>query len=396
MAVRSYDAEVGIVGAGPAGARAAERLAAGGVDVLVWDPKAPWEKPCGGGLTAALTDAVPEIAEVLPRAHPVDRVRIKTDQDALPVVLALRRPIHVIARRTLGAWQLDRARAAGARITSAAIGAVVRDTSSGWSLVSRDSGARASRVRFLIGADGAASTVRAAAAPGLKVALEPTRLAYVESAGAQHEMVLRFEQGIDGYAWDFPRPGHRSIGAVAAPGTTGGTRARLDSAVKALAAPHESIAVRHGAVVGSALYPMRRGYPEIGGADFALLGDAAGLADPATGEGIANAMRSADLAAETFLHERSFRKYGALVAARLGAELREARWLRHLLYQRGYAVRLVAGARGRPSFLRISEVLINGANEHWSFARQVLDALLAAVRGERRFGPTPSPGGNTT
>jgi flavin-dependent dehydrogenase len=396
MAFQSYDAEVGIVGAGPAGARIAERLAAGGVDVVVWDPKAPWEKPCGGGLTAALTDAVPEIADVLPRARVVDRVRIETDQDAPPVLLMLRRPIHVIARRTLGAWQLDRARAAGVQIISVAVGAPVRDSAGGWSLVPRDNGARASRVRFLVGADGAASTVRRVVAPGLRVALEPTRLAYVEADGGQSEMVLRFEQGVDGYAWDFPRPGHRSIGAVAAPGTTGSTRARLDSAVAALAAPHESIAERHGAVVGSALYPMRRGYPEIGGADFALLGDAAGLADPATGEGIANALRSADLAAETFLRERSFRKYGALVAARLGAELREARWLRHLLYQRGYAVRLVVGARGRPSFLRISEVLINGANEHWSFARQVLDALLAAVTGVSRFGPTPSPGGNTT
>ena len=137
---------------------------------------------------------------------------------------------------------------------------------------------------------------------------------------------------------------------------------------------------------------MRRGYPEIGGEDFALLGDAAGLADPATGEGIANALRSADWAADVFERDRSFRRYGALVATRLGAELRDARWLRYLLYKRGYAVRLVVGARGRPGFSRISEALINGANEHRSFARQVLDALLAAALGGRRFEPSPIGG----
>jgi flavin-dependent dehydrogenase len=146
--------------------------------------------------------------------------------------------------------------------------------------------------------------------------------------------------------------------------------------------------------VGSALYPMRRGYPEIGGDDFALLGDAAGLADPATGEGIANALRSADLAADVFGRDRSFRRYGALVARRLGAELRDARWLRYVLYQRGYAVRLVAGAPGRPSFQRISEALINGANEHRSFARQIFFALLAAVTAWRTFGQSPT-GGST-
>jgi flavin-dependent dehydrogenase len=381
MTSGSYDAEVGVVGAGPAGARVAERLAARGVDVLLWDPRAPWEKPCGGGLTAALTDAVPELAEVLPRARPIDHVRITTDQNVPPLELELRRPIHIIARHTLGAWQLDRARSAGAHVTVAAVRAPVREAQGGWSVSD-------ARVRFLIGADGAASTVRAAAAPRLRVALEPTRLAYVPTSSGSGEMVLRFERGIDGYAWDFPRPDHRSVGAVAAPGSTGGTRARLDSAVAAIAPPGG----QHGAVVGSALYPMRPGYPEIGGDDFALLGDAAGLADPATGEGIANAIRSADWAAETFLRDGSFRRYGALVAARLGAELRDARWLRYLLYKRGYAVRLVVGARGRPSFLRISEALINGANEHRSFAWQVVHALLAAALGTRRFGLTPNGG----
>ena len=31
----------------------AERFAKPGADVMLFDPKAPWEKPCGGGLTAA-------------------------------------------------------------------------------------------------------------------------------------------------------------------------------------------------------------------------------------------------------------------------------------------------------------------------------------------------------
>ncbi|HWO02861.1 MAG TPA: NAD(P)-binding protein, partial [Blastocatellia bacterium] len=42
-------AEVAIVGAGPAGAHLACRLAAEGREVVLFDPKGAWEKPCGGG-----------------------------------------------------------------------------------------------------------------------------------------------------------------------------------------------------------------------------------------------------------------------------------------------------------------------------------------------------------
>ncbi|MCR4341777.1 MAG: FAD-dependent monooxygenase, partial [Gemmatimonadaceae bacterium] len=56
-----YDAEIAVVGAGPAGARAAELLAREGADVLLLDPRAPWEKPCGGGLTASAFHDFPQL-----------------------------------------------------------------------------------------------------------------------------------------------------------------------------------------------------------------------------------------------------------------------------------------------------------------------------------------------
>ena len=42
---------IAIVGAGPAGAFAAESLAREGCKVLLVDEKLAWEKPCGGGIT---------------------------------------------------------------------------------------------------------------------------------------------------------------------------------------------------------------------------------------------------------------------------------------------------------------------------------------------------------
>ena len=42
---------VAVLGGGPAGAFAAERLARAGLKAIVFDEKLAWEKPCGGGLT---------------------------------------------------------------------------------------------------------------------------------------------------------------------------------------------------------------------------------------------------------------------------------------------------------------------------------------------------------
>ena len=42
---------VAVLGGGPAGAFAAERLARSGLHTRLFDEKLAWEKPCGGGLT---------------------------------------------------------------------------------------------------------------------------------------------------------------------------------------------------------------------------------------------------------------------------------------------------------------------------------------------------------
>ncbi|HSQ19489.1 MAG TPA: NAD(P)-binding protein, partial [Blastocatellia bacterium] len=58
-------AEIAIIGAGPAGAHLASRLAAEGRDVILFDPKGAWEKPCGGGVP---TRAIREFGFLLERS----------------------------------------------------------------------------------------------------------------------------------------------------------------------------------------------------------------------------------------------------------------------------------------------------------------------------------------
>lgn len=379
-----YDAEVGVVGAGPAGARLAEVLAASGVAVELWDPRAPWEKPCGGGLTAAALRLVPDLTGVLAEAQVVWNVELTTDAGAAMAV-RLDRPIHVVSRARLARWQLTRAQAAGAVLVSQGVRRLAR-AKAGWSVELRGGPVR--HVRSLVGADGAASLVRAAVAPSLRIGLEPTRVAYprVQSAalpdgppnggGDDGETVrrpgpaepagirLRFARGVTGYAWDFPRPGHHSVGAAGAPGAA--TRVALDAEIDRTRPDLvDRMRVRVGAVIGSALHPWRAGYPELAVADdVALVGDAAGFADPVTGEGITNALRSAELAAHAYLRDRSFRRYPALAATTFEPEFRWARRLRYLLYDYGGAVRLIERAGRHTSVHALGTTLLNGANEH--------------------------------
>src|ERR1700756_1679531 len=72
--------DAAIVGAGPAGAWAAERLARAGARVTIFDPTHPREKPCGGGVTGralALVgdalDGAPLAVSVIGRARFIER-----------------------------------------------------------------------------------------------------------------------------------------------------------------------------------------------------------------------------------------------------------------------------------------------------------------------------------
>lgn len=375
--------EVGIVGAGPAGARAAELLAGLGADVVLWDPRAPWEKPCGGGLTASVFRRVPELAEVKPLARRIDQVRLETSSGGL-VCVPLEEPLYVVPRIELARWQLARAGAAGAELVRDAVRRLRREAS-GWRVTT--AGGEEWRVRRLVGADGAASFVRRIASPTLEMELAPTRVALVPGAGPTPDaVVLRFFPGVAGYLWDFPRPDHRSIGVGVGRGIW--TRPRFDEEVnrywggvgrcRCVSAP------RAGAVIGMAWPGHSRDYGEVGGEDFALLGDAAGFADPATGEGIQNALRSAGFLAEAYAQGHTFRLYPVIARARLEREFRVTRAARRVLYWRDLAVRLVNASAGRDAVFGLVSAIVNAGNEHdpYTLARR----WLRGVRQARALG----------
>lgn len=355
-------AQVGIVGGGPAGARAAELLARHGVDVLILDPRAPWEKPCGGGLTSALFEEMPDFEEVKSLSRAVERARVELTPE-VGFEVPLGKPIWIVSREALGRWQLERALTVGASLQVARVVRIDR-IARGWRL---ETDAGRVTVGALIGADGAASTVRATAAPAHPVELVPTRVAYpTEDAPHPDALVLRFYGDLVGYLWDFPRPDHRSVGIEA----TSGPRRRpaLDARIDAYGdstrwQPSPALA-RAGAVIGTA--QLGHGdFSGIAGSGFALLGDAAGLADPFTGEGIRNALRSAELLAHAWQMGSDWaRTYTALARAAFANELAVSRLFRRLLSESGLGVRLVEWAVASDLSYAIAAATLRTMNVH--------------------------------
>ncbi len=124
---------------------------------------------------------------------------------------------------------------------------------------------------------------------------------------------IQFLPGLEGYIWVFPRCGHLSVGICGKGEPAAALRARLDRYMD------DQGLSRRGATFYSHLLPAlntpawKRN--RVAGDGWMAVGDAAGLVDPITGEGLYYAMRSADLAAQSILSSWNSSDAGAAAAA---------------------------------------------------------------------------------
>jgi flavin-dependent dehydrogenase/copper chaperone CopZ len=368
-----------VVGAGPAGSRAAELFARRGAAVLLLDPKAPWEKPCGGGLTAAALRHTPELEELRDASQTIEEVMVVGPRGS-SVVVPLRRPFRVISRLTLSRWGLERATAAGACFRPSTVQSADR-TAEGWRIL--DSAGDTHRARRLIAADGAASRLRGLLAPAFRPELAPARVAYPLLGAPPGRAVFLFLRSTQGYVWDFPRPGHHSVGVGVPPGTF--QRGPLDGAIaqyRMAEAGDGEPADHRGAVIAVSRWASGS-FRDLGGRAYALLGDAAGLADPATGEGIDYALRSASLAAQVYDDRLGFERYPAAARTAFRAEMRRARLIRGWLYRGDLAERLVRAARRSPRAAVLLMALVDAINEHDPLGSVVRRAAFSSLPDRR-------------
>ena len=120
--------------------------------------------------------------------------------------------------------------------------------------------------------------------------------------GEQERIDIQFLPDLEGYIWVFPRCGHLSVGICGKGEPAAALRKRLE---------HYMAETRHlaGRARRSTATCCRRSTPQswksnrVAGEGWMAVGDAAGLVDPITGEGLYYAIRSGDLAARALLAE---------------------------------------------------------------------------------------------
>src|SRR5260370_16295863 len=163
MVMQQFD--VLIVGAGPAGSFAAERLAAGGVSVALFDGRPEGEpKACGGGVTAKALKAWPQLLGAVGRT--VDELEMYSPSGK-NLHMKLDEPFAIYSRVAFDSYLRERARIAGAQVVSTKISSRgIKRTATGWTLSDGNGGEWSGKM--LVGADGANSAIAKKLARPLK------------------------------------------------------------------------------------------------------------------------------------------------------------------------------------------------------------------------------------
>lgn len=291
--------DVIIVGAGPAGATAAYYLGEAGRRVLVLEKETlPRYKPCGGGLSA----------QMLAKWFPFSFASvIETQPETITYTCRtwmgrwmLTQPVadhsmRMVRRDQFDAYLLSHARA---EVRTGIVVRSVEETPEGVRVATADGSVFDGR--YLIGADGANSVV--ARATGLR-RNKPSYPALEAEVYAAPEVLQRFAKGPwfivgevnYGYLWIFPKSDHLSVGIASLHPKAGELQARLKKVMAGLGISLE------GAALHGHLIPFYTGPEPLASAHTLLVGDAAALVDPFTGEGIRLAIKSGHLAAQAIL-----------------------------------------------------------------------------------------------
>lgn len=328
--------DVAIVGAGPAGSTAARVLARSGIATAIFEQAPlPRYKTCGGGIlwrAAKLLQDCPWQHVVEHQAFAVelnllDSHRRFVAQRAFPLVSMTMRSTFdhalILEAQRAGTQVFDSCRVNGLQDR----GQCVELSTSQGTL----------HAQFVIGADGVRSIVARSGGwrelPRLIPALEwEVRLPPDVFARFAQTARFDFDLPAHGYAWVFPKRDHLSIGVLTTRRDAGNLQTDCQAYMQRLGIRPVLDIARHGYVI-----PVRPRAEGFSRGRLLLAGDAAGLADPVTAEGITHSLRSGQLAAEAIVSgtgqpDKVRRLYTTALHREILPELRHATVLAELLY----------------------------------------------------------------
>jgi len=410
--------DVLIAGAGPAGSFAAERLARGGIRVALFDGRPAGEpKACGGGVTSKALKAWPHLLDAVGRT--IDELDMYSPSGK-HLHLELDEPFAVYSRIAFDTFLRERARDAGAQVFTEKVSARgFKRIDDGW-IVRTQSGAEFT-CNWLVGADGANSAIAKKLAGSLPPAEMEVAFGYrapLPEAG-NAATVVAFLPNWVGYAWAFPRPDHISFGIATTQDAfdhealdkllwdfmvsyyesyrtgSGSDRVKPHSRNGAMSLWKTSgdadsfdaqqvrtelkkTAERYAARIPG-LEPRTWDTRRACGENWALLGDAAGFADPVTGEGIYYALRSAELFAEAYLAGSPL-DYEQRWRGDFGRELQRASQMRRKFYGNFWGApfteRMIEFARGHRGIRKVLGELVAGDQGYTDLKKKLARSAL--------------------
>ncbi|MEV4637850.1 geranylgeranyl reductase family protein [Actinoplanes sp. NPDC049548] len=349
--------DVAVVGGGPGGLAAAHAAASGGARTIVLErAEHPRYKTCGGGLIGtSLSIAGPRIA--VPARDTVDAITF-TDRGGRAFTRRTRhRPLLTMVRRDDFdfAWY-GAAVAAGAHVRQNAQVRTVGQDADAATVTLADG--EVITARTVIGADGSAAvTSRHVGVTfeqqdlGLEVELAATP---GDRAAYRGRVLLDWGPVPGSYGWVFPKDDELTVGVIMAKGKGAETKQYLSDFLAQLGLADRKVVRDSGHLTRcrSVGAPLRRGR-------VLVVGDAAGLLEPWTREGISYALRSGTWAGEVAARARTpeeLAEYDRVIERRLAPEMAAGRrmlnvFCRHPRLMHA-AMRTPVGWRAFQSFCR--------------------------------------------
>ena len=318
-----YDAI--IIGSGPAGSTAAYFLGAQGRKTLVLEKQSlPRYKTCGGGLSLQMLRIFPFSFD------PVVEIQVKktTYQIAGQSVTFELPPqsIGMVMRDRFDAFILEHSRA---EVRTGQQVMAIRESADHVTVETRSG--QQFETDFLIGADGANSLAAHSINPGsagrnvAAIEIEARVAPKIQEKYAENPLFI-FDAIPYGYLWIFPKRDHLSVGIAAYHPRPGQLQSILRQEMGRIGITWEDH-LQHGHPIP--VYTRRK---KIASSRILLAGDAAGLVDPFTGEGIRFAISSGRLAAQAIL-QSDLKGYPSWVDRQIGNSHRLGLGLARLFYR---------------------------------------------------------------